>query len=317
MIRVFVEQDGKLRTGDASLAALDRPRWVDIEAQTPEEIAWLGSSFGFHPLALEDCLHLDQRPKLEEYPNSIFVVIHSFSATPAHPTSIERHELHAFLGKDLLVTVHADPLPAIDRVRTLLEGDATLLSRGTDLLLYLICDKVVDGHLPVLDAIHDAIEDLEERVLTGDGAPRELLQQILDFRRTLVDLRRRVAPTREVFVSLARPEFGRVSERAAFYFRDVQDHLQRTTDSIDAGRELLAGVLDGYRSQVANRTTDLMKRLTLFSALLLPLTLITGFFGMNFTGIPYDRPPTLHAAIAAMILLPAATVALFRFLRWI
>lgn len=316
MIRVFVEEDGKLRSGGIVLAQLPRPRWVDIEGQTPGDIAWLGETFGFHPLALEDCLHLDQRPKLEEYPSAIFLVLHAFTGAPDDPADVKMHEVHAFLAKDLLVTIHEDPVQAIDRARAHLVADPAILHRGADALLYTVCDGVVDGHLPLLDRLHDALEDLEDRVLTGPPS-RDLLETILRFRRTLVTLRRTVAPSREVFSALARPEEGRVSERAALYFRDVQDHLQRATESIDAGRELLAGVLDAYRSQLANRTNAVMKRLTLFSALLLPLTLITGFFGMNFTTIPYGEPETLRTAIAAMVVLPAFTVALFKWLRWI
>lgn len=316
VIRVFVEQDGKLRTGGVSLAQLPRPRWVDLEGQTPEDVAWLGETFGFHPLALEDCLHLDQRPKLEGYPSSIFLVLHAFTADLANPAAVQLHELHAFLAKDLLVTVHADAIPALDRTLARLEDDPSMLARGADALLYHVCDDVVDGHLPLLDALHDALEDLEDRVLTGDPT-RQLLETILAFRRTLVTLRRTVAPSRDVFTALTHPDPTRVSERAAPYFRDVQDHLQRATESIDAARDLLAGVLDAYRSQVAHRTNDVMRRLTLFSALLLPLTLITGFFGMNFETIPYAEPRTLHLAIAAMVALPAATVAIFRWFRWI
>jgi magnesium transporter len=316
VIRVFVEEAGKLRSGGVALAQLARPRWVDVEGQTPADIAWLGETFGFHPLALEDCLHLDQRPKLEDYPSAIFLVLHAFTASPDGPAAVDMHEVHAFLAKDLLVTVHQDPVPALDRARARLADDPGILARGADALLYVVCDDVVDGHLPVLDGLHDALEDLEDQVLTGEPT-RKLLETMLAFRRTLVTLRRTVAPSRDVFTALAHPDGGRMSARVALYFRDVQDHLQRATESIDAGRELLAGVLDAYRSQVANRTNAVMKRLTLFSALLLPLTLITGFFGMNFESIPYADPFTLQVAIAAMVAIPAFTVAVFKWFRWI
>ena len=315
VIRVHAIQDEKLREGGVALALHPGPRWIDVEAPTAEEVAWLGETFSFHPLALEDCLHLDQRPKLEDYPNSLFVVVHSFTTGDGDCTAVELHELHAFLAKDLLVTVHTDRIPACDAVKARLQREPQLLVRGPDLLLHAFCDGITDAHLPLVDRLHEEIEALEEKVFEGPD-PRTL-ERIFAVKRSLLTLRRTLAPAREVYVALSRPGDARVSEKAALYFRDVWDHVQRLTEAIDAAREMVGDVVGAYHSELANRTNVVMQRLALFSAILLPLTFITGFFGQNFLDIPYGSHALMLGSLVAMLVAPVATVLFFRFKGWL
>lgn len=313
MIRTHVvEENSQLKEGGVAVAIAfsGTYRWIDIEAQTPEDMAWLGENFRFHPLALEDCLHLDQRPKMEEYEDSLFIVVHAFSTAAGE---LEVHELHTFVMSKLLVTVHADPLPAVDAVRARLRREPEHLTKGPDALLHLLLDAVTETHSPVIEELQDRLDTLEEELLSSPT--KTLLEGLFDLRKKLVLLRRAVAPTRDMLLSLSRNE--RIHAGIAPYFRDVYDHVHRAVEEIDSARDMLNDILAAYHSEVAHRTNVVMKRLTLFSALLLPLTFITGFFGMNFTGIPYDDPGMLLAAFAAIIVLPAATVASFRLLRWI
>lgn len=312
MTRVFLLHEGKLREGGLPLLDQPGPHWIDIAEPTEADTHWLATRFGFHPLALEDCLHLDQRPKLEEYPGSIFVVVHCFTRG-ASCTELKLHELHCFLTDQVLVTVHADAIPVLDEFRTRLGKDASVFSRGPDALLHLVCDVVTDANLPLVDDIHEAIEELEERVFQHND--RSVLENVFELKRTLLTLRRTLAPARDVYAALSRP--GRVSDRTAHYYRDVWDHVVRLTESIDAARELLSDVTNVYHSELGNRTNDVMKRLALFSALLLPLTFLTGFFGMNFEDIPYKEHWLLTGSFVAMLLAPLATVAIFRWNRWL
>lgn len=313
MIRVYREQDGHLREGGVALAVQPGFRWVDLEAQTPEEVAWLGESFRFHPLALEDCLHLDQRAKLEAYDTELFLVLHELTLdATGRPQLVE---LHAFLTREVLVTVHEHKLAAIDTVRSRLTKDPSLLARGPDLVLHQVADALVDGNLPALEQLLEEFEEIEEGILNSPGA--EMLEKLLGLKRSLLGVRRALGPSREVFFALARGNDPRIQERTALYFRDVHDHAQRIDESLDMARELLSDVMAAYRAEVANVTNLVMKRLTVFGALMLPLTFLTGFFGMNFAHLPFEDDRLLFAALTAMLLLPAATVAVFKFFRWV
>lgn len=315
MISVRVIEQGRLREGGRELALCPGTRWIDIEGQTPEEIAWLGATFGFHPLALEDCLHLNQRAKFEDYPSSLFLVLHTFVARGEDPCALERRELHAFLTEDLLVTVHEEPLAELDQVLSRLRRVPDPLNHRPDLLLHHVCDAVVDAQFPVIEQIRETLDTLENEVL--ERAEPHLLQRAFNVREALVQLRRGLSPERDVLLQLTKGVDKRVSERTSLYFRDVHDHALRNADAVEAARDALKDVMSAYHSAAANRTSEIVKRLTLFSAIFLPLTFVTGFFGMNFEHLPFGNDGLLVAALLSMLLLPAAMVAWFWLSRWI
>ena len=313
MITVHTLVHGRLVHGGKELALSPGYRWIDIQAQTPAEVAWLGATFGFHPLALEDCLHLNQRSKFEDYPSALFLVLHSVAA--ADPCDVSLRELHIFLTEDVIVTVHSEPLHELDRVLERGRRDPDLLSRTPDTLLHLICDEVVDSQFPVIEQIRETVDNLEQEVLTSHE-PR-MLQRIFAAREALVQLRRALSPERDVLLQLSKGGDKRVGDRIRLYFRDVHDHAVRHADAVDQAKEALKDVLAAYHSNAANRTSEIVKRLTLFSAIFLPLTFITGFFGMNFTHLPFGDDAFLMAALASMIVLPAGMGLWFWFSRWI
>jgi magnesium transporter len=198
---------------------------------------------------------------------------------------LELQELHCFLGERYLVTVHQDRIAALDTAWRRLAGEPRLLARGVDFVYYLLADGMVDAVFPILDRVADELEDLEDSIL---AAPRRQdLQRIFEIKRHLVTMRKVLSPQRDVMGLLAKRGDPRVGDRTAVYLRDVYDHLVRINESIEANRDLIANSLEAYLSAVGQRTSEIMKYLTIMSAVFLPLSFIVGFFGQNFHDLPF------------------------------
>jgi magnesium transporter len=289
-------------------------RWIDLSGQGEPEMEVLGNRFGFHPLALEDCLHFDERPKLEEYGDYLFIVMHAFACPKGDPRDVHPEEVHAFLGPTYLATVHASDVAAIDSVWKRVESEANLGRKGVDFLLYLVADTIVDANFPIIDLLSEQLEEIEDSVLSGSD-PSDLTK-IFALKRTLVLMRKVLSPERDLFGAISKRGDPRISEKTALYFRDVYDHLVRIYESIDTGRDLLGNALDAYLSMQSNRTNEIMKRLTLLSAVFLPLTFITGFFGQNFEHLPFHSDALMYAMAACCIIIPSAMVLWFKRSGW-
>jgi magnesium transporter len=327
MIRGTLHFTGKAIERSDALEAVGPRRegfvWIDVENQTREDLDLLGERFGFHPLALEDCEHLDQLPKVEEYGDHLFLVIHSFTCDGI-PSEVDVHELHIFFGRNFMVTVHQDPIEVLDRLWRRLSGDVALARRGLDFLLYDLCDQLVDTNFPILDALSDAIEEVENEMLPEvDGSSHRLLRSsrvtihnILGLKHALVSMRKVLSPQREVFNRLANRSGDFVGERTAIYFRNVYDHLVRLYEQIDTDRDLLGNVLDAHFSVMSQRTNDTVMRLTLVSIIFLPLTFLSGFFGMNFTQMPFGNDEVFGMTMAIFVVLPLVLFLWFRRKRW-
>jgi magnesium transporter len=318
-MRVLRSEGGSVTAGGRELVRPGAPIWIDC-APTPENLAYLGETFGFHPLALEDCAHEDQRAKFEQYPAAgghaanVFCVAHRIVVSP-DDSGVDTREIDAFLTPAALVTVHAASLAEVDAVFARCAAEPGLLARGPDFALYLLLDAVTDAHYGLVDALTSEIEELADAVSAGrSGADREVLEALVTLRRSHAQLRRRLAPQREVFAALARPGEGLVAEQTAIYFRDVVDHAVRLTEEIDTGRDLLAGAMDVYLSAVNNRLSRVTVQLTLVATVFLPLNFVVGFFGMNLAVVParYAVPFVWTSIIA----FPIAMWAYFHRRRW-
>jgi magnesium transporter len=295
-------------------------RWIDLEAQDAPQLEALRAGFDFHPLAIEDCLHLDQRPKLEAYREVLFVVIHGFHCGTAKVESLEPQELHAFLGERFLVTVHAEPLSALEETWRRVSSELAIADRGPDFFHYLIIDGMADDDFPVIDRISEELEELEEGVL--DKPNRAHLSRLFALKHELATMRRVLSPQRDVVAQLAKVVGRPISERTALYYRDVYDHVVRLSESIDANRDLLGNALDAYLSAVGNRTNEIMKTLTLMSAVFLPLTFLVGFFGQNFDNLPglaawVHSDALMWVMIAGCVVLPTSMVLWFKSKDWL
>lgn len=297
--------------------AADHIAWIDLEAQSPEDLALLSERFKFHPLELEDCAHFDQRPKVESYEDHLFVVTHGYRFSADDGDSIQALELHYFIGSNYLVTVHTESMPSVDGVWNRISKDPTAFRRGVAFVGYLIADATVDTFFPLIDDIADRVETIESKVVeAGDRGSRGDLEEIFRLKRSLVELRRILSPQRDVFGSLAKRGDGRIDDRTAIYFRDVHDHVLRIHESLEATRDLLTNALEAYLWAASQHTNEIMKRLTVLSAIFLPLTFITGFFGQNFEHMPWDNDYLLYAMLAACLIVPTSMVLFFMRRRW-
>jgi magnesium transporter len=287
--------------------------WVDVCQPTEEDLAWLESTYSFHPLTIEDCRHFDQRAKVEEYDKYIFVTL----TVPRHQPLYEdtaADELHAFVGADYLVTVHTDPLAALERVRKRLALDRGKLQTSPDFLLYLLTDQMVDGYFAILDDMEDEIEKLEDEVLAD--ANQQTLHRIFQLKQQLVYMRKTAGPERDLFHALSGRRFPQISNKTELYFRDIYDHIVRIYEGIETARDLLGNALDAYLSVVSNRLNEVMKRLTLVATIFMPLSFIVGFGGMNFEAIPFGEPWAFVAIMVIMIATPALMMAWFWHRKW-
>lgn len=289
-------------------------RWIDLEKQCEADLTLLAEHFKFHPLTIEDCLHFDQRPKMEEYADYLFLVTHGFRLTNSASDPLETLELHTFLGERYLVTVHAESIPPLEAVWNRLKGEGTLIRRGVDFVCYLVTDAVVDSFFPLLDDIAVQVEEIEDHVLDGSGNVE--LSDIFRLKRLLVQLRKVLSPQRDVFALLAKRGDGWIDQRTAVYFRDVYDHVLRIHEWVEGTRDLLGNALDAFLWSASQRTNEIMKRLTLLSAIFMPLTFITGFWGQNFEGLPFESDSLMIAMLASCAIVPAAMVYFFMKSKW-
>ena len=311
VLRVLRLEGDVVLSGGRELASPGATIWVDCSPE-PENLDWLSTRFGFHPLALEDAAHAGQRSKFEDYPGTSFIVLHRLSSLPDGEEVIDQ-ELHAFLMVDALVTVHVDRIVELDLVFERVKGDAPVLKRGPDFALYLVYDAITDAHFQLADALSDEVEILNEEVLEN---PREheALARISGLRHRLAHLRRRLAPQREVLAALARPGQQVVHDRTVVYFRDVQDHVVRITEEIDVARDLVSQTMEIYLSSVNNRLSAVMARMALVATIFLPLAWVTSFFGMNLPGTNWMGGWWLVAATT--VVLPPAMYLLFKRRGW-
>ncbi|MHB8872338.1 MAG: magnesium transporter CorA family protein [Myxococcaceae bacterium] len=310
----LLAEDGQVLRGGDELLDRQGLKWIELQHPTEETLAPLAVRFGLHKLAVEDCLHLDQRPKLEEYPGHQFIVLQAFAGGAKDVTELTLHEMHFFLGPDWVISVHEFSIAISDAVRQRIVKDpAGTLGRGVDFVVYLLADALIDQTFPLLDAFNDELEDLELKIF--DKPDQHQLLRTFELKRMLVQLRRVLSPQRDVIGLLARRGIPNVSERTTLYFRDVYDHLVRMYEQIDAARDMLGNAIDGYLSVVANKTNEVSKQLTIFASIFLPLSFVVGFFGQNFDGIAQGA--FLWPMLATCLVLPVAMIAWFRYRDWL
>ncbi len=312
-VRVFDPATGKGQTGGEELLDAVGIKWIDVHEPTPTLLDSLGARYNLHRLAIEDCLHLDQRPKLEQYPGHLFIVLQGFSCL-GDVAELKLHEIHYFLGADWVITVHSEGHEAIEKAHQRLDADLPgTLGRGPDFLVYLVADALVDHNFPLLDRFNDELDALETEIF--ENPTRELLQRSFTLKRNLVLVRRVLSPQRDVVGLLSRTGIPHVQERTSLYFRDVYDHLVRLYEQIDAARDLIGNAMDVYLSVVANKTNDISKQLTLFASIFMPLGFMVGFFGQNFEAL--GRQHFLYLSLGICVLLPAGMLGYFWKRGWL
>ncbi|NNC93547.1 MAG: magnesium/cobalt transporter CorA [Acidimicrobiia bacterium] len=286
MIRLFHKADNQTPLVERPFADLEDTRmaegwiWIDHIDPTDEELHQLGDAFGIDPLTLDEVRNDTIFPKVDDWDSYLFVVLHGSSRRGDKLTT---SELDFILGEDFLITIHRGPSPAVDFVVDNSLRTAPFGRGGPDQMFSRIAETQGQRYLPLIDSLDEQIEELEERSIKSDPA---VIPDVQALRRDAVILRRVIGPQREVLLSLGGEISTLIGERARRRFRGLYDHHYRLVESLDASRGLLASILDTYRSAVAERMNEVMKVLTVYTAIVLPLSLMAGLYGMNFTNIP-------------------------------
>ena len=260
----------------AELLAAEAFFWLDLDCPTAADFDVLREAFGFHPLAVEDSEHFEQRAKIDDYDDFVFLVVYGAAAEGDRLV-----EVHCFYSERFLVTVHRDDCPAFAEIRRRYQQRGEAIDRPS-LLLYRIVDGLVDSFFPILAEFDDRIDELENSIFLQ--ASDAQLQEIFQMKRLLVGMRKAVTPQRDSFASMRGgiAQLPGLAEEDEHYFRDVYDHLIRISDLIDSYRDLLTSAMDVYLSTVSNRLNAVMKQLAVIATIFLPLSWLTGFFGQNF-----------------------------------
>ena len=254
--------------------------WLDLDDIDGDGTAaeLLGVHFGFHPLAVQAAERFGQRPRIDDYDNFVYLV-----ARGADPDKKGTAEVHCFWTDRYVVTVHRGDCPALAHVHGRLDRHpATQVASPQIVVVYLVVDALVDTFFPFLSAFDDRIDALEDDILK---APTEAqLGQLFDMKRTLMDMRKVIAPQRDMMASINAgvTDVPGMTDEATRYFRDLYDHMIRLADLVDSYRDLLTSVMDTHLSTVSNRLNVVMKQLTIIATIFLPLSFLTGFFGQNF-----------------------------------
>lgn len=299
--------------------------WVDLfdpgPDPSPRAEALLRDVFRFHPLAVEDALKDSHVPRVDDWTEYLYVVFHSIDFDP-ETDHLRLHEVDIFLGRNYLVTYHNEPLGFLERDRRNIERDpANRMRHGSDHLLYRFLDAAVDEYMPAIEHLDEAIDEAQEQVFRRPKP--DTLQTIFRVKRSGMKVHRVLSPQREVLNRLARDAYAVIADEHRVYFRDVYDHVVRVHDLTENLRDLVSGALDTYLSAISNRTNDIMKMLTIVTVMFLPMTFLTGFFGMNFFGenlafqTPLPRGLIFGATCVVMVLGFILLGWLARFRRWV
>ncbi|HYQ28466.1 MAG TPA: magnesium/cobalt transporter CorA [Polyangiaceae bacterium] len=289
--------------------------WVDVVAPTQDELDLLRERFDLHPVAIDSCLRIDQRPKVEEYRGQLFIVLHRLVVPTSNDDELKSLELHAFLGDRYLITIQDGELAEVTGVRERLIAEPNLRERSFVYAYYLVCERLAHANFDALDLLFETVESIEDSVLKQEDD--DVLPELFAAKRRLAAARRLIVPQREVLSLLLESGTEFIDERARPYFRRVLDSLMRMSEAIDTQREILTNVLDAHLSLVSNRTNDIMKSLTLLSAIFLPLSFVTGFFGQNFSHLPFDNVALMWAGLALCVALPVGMLAWFKSRKWL
>jgi magnesium transporter len=257
--------------------------WLDLIDPNKEELDILEKVFELHPLTLEDCINTITRPKIDQFEKYMFVVMHAADTTP-RAQRVRTIELNICLGKNFVITIHQEHIKGVETAIERTQKNPSVMAKGSDSLLHLVVDSLVDNFIPVLDVMDSKIGNIENQVLAS--ATQKTLNNIFAAKKDILYLRRFIGPQRDIVNILSKENFQFINTKRKVYFRDVYDNMLFVNDTIDTYRDVINGALDAYLSTISNRTNDIMKVLTIIATIMMPLTLITGIYGMNFRIMP-------------------------------
>ncbi|MBE7516697.1 MAG: magnesium/cobalt transporter CorA [Chloracidobacterium sp.] len=329
-MEVFVYRQG----ADAVETGLDREQlpelladtsnvvWVDLQGETPEQIEYardlLQNVFHFHKLTVERCFETRNPPKVEAFDKYIYLIIHGIKPGETSTVNFATKELDAFLGINFVVTFHIQRFRSIKTVKDQLRTSPFICRRGSSYLLHHILDEIIDLYMPVVEDFDRSINALEEKVFDMKHPSNTALSEIMDLRRSVARLRRISARQLDVLYRISHGEFPQIPASVLPFYRDVHDHLVRITDLAEGYRDLISGLFEIHFSVLATRTNEIMKTLAIVSAIILPLSLIAGIYGMNFENMPELKAGYgYYITLAVMALIAISLLGYFKRKGWI
>ena len=296
--------------------------WVDLQGETDEQLQQskdvLLNVFHFHPLTIEDCVETRNQPKVEVFEKYLYFIVHGIRSGETRPSNFVTKELDGYLGKNFVVTFHVQRFRSIKTVKQQIRSSTFTCQRGAAYLLHHILDELVDLYMPMVDDFDNEINSLEERVLDMRKSNNAILGEIMDLRRSVARLKRISSRQLEVLYRMSHGEFPLIPANVLPFFRDVHDHLVRISDLAEGYRDLVSSLFDIHFAVVGNRTNDVMKTLAVLSAIILPLSLIAGIYGMNFDNMPELKSPSGYfLTLGAMLLITLVLLWYFWRRGWI
>ncbi len=289
-------------------------KWYDFPKPDQSIIDFLAKKFKFHPLDLEDCLTEIQRPKIDEYSNYLFIVLH-FPIWSQRTRQITTEEVDIFIGQSFVITLHNDALPPLEKIRTACQkksGREKYFKRGSGYFLYELTSELFDYCFPIIDKLWQQVSSIERDVFDQEGM-RDLLKDIMLLKKNIITFRRILQPERPVVSALEHKNKKFLPEKLEVYFDDVVDKIEKQWNSLDSLKEVAETLQDANESLISHRSGETIKILTIFSVIMLPLTLISGIFGMNVT-VPLQESPVAFLTISGVML--ATVVSMLAYFRW-
>ncbi|UCH33649.1 MAG: magnesium/cobalt transporter CorA [Armatimonadota bacterium] len=324
--RLTVTDYDETATAERELAALDQcfaltgvpgVTWISVVGvHDVAVLQQIGDCFQVHPLVIEDISNTEQRPKLEDYQDYLFIVLKALDS-PTDEGEVNAEQVSLIVGPNFVISFEERDSGLFDPVRERVRnGRGRLRKAGADYLAYALMDAIVDRYFVVLETIGEKVEDIEEELVTNPTTAT--LHTIHHLKREMILLRRSVWPLREVISGLSRGESHLIRDTTGVYLRDVHDHTIEVIDTIEALRDMVSGMLDIYLSSVSNRMNEIMKVLTIIATIFIPLTFLAGIYGMNFRYMPelawhWGYPGLL----AIMALAGGAMILYFRRRSWL
>lgn len=327
MIHSFYYQKGKpLETNltrpqmFAALGNKDGLLWVDLESPDDFENECLVELFNFHDLAIEDCITDFSQPKVDDYDEYLFVVIHAVKKALLEKQDyfcaeqrFETVELDMFLGKNYLVTYHRQPIIAVEQIRDIvMKKSDRSMSHGSDLLMHSVLDHVVDNYQPVLDDLEEVIDHLEEEAF--NNPPKDYLATIMKVRHDVYNLKKVISPQRDTINNLSRNPTAFIKRSHIMYFRDVYDHVYRIYGLAEGFHEIIGSLLQAYFSYSSHKLNEIMKRMTVLATLTMPAVIIASIYGMNFRNMPELDHPLGY--LFSMVLMAVTSLILLIWMKW-
>lgn len=290
--------------------------WTDISHPDNEEIAMLDEVFHFHPLAIEHCITATHTAKILNFGEFIFITSF-FLKFDAQQKNIQSHPLHVFVGKNYVVTFHREEIESIGEAFEMIKGNpAQTLGEGADFAAYLILDLTTDHYTKLLETLNDRMDKNEERIYTAKA--KDISGELFRLKKDILLLQRIIAPLRDGAVRLTREDIPILSKKVKIYFYDIHDRLFRICETIDTYKDILIGTQELQLSIISNKTNTIVKTLTIITTIIMPLTLISGIYGMNFRHLPpeLEWKYGYHAILLGMLAIALLSLAIFKKKKW-